>query len=425
MIPANKQFTLPSNSSIYAGCVAPGGWSTPSSVRAALMGDSLTTHRLGYNWSPFFWINGLAGGPLQLVANAGVSGDTVSMMLARVDNAYTNAAPGMGGLGTLGHIFVRAGTNDARAGTPISALAAGYTALLNKIAPYASKVYILSVPSIGPTESGYAAKNALTQDYNTWLAAFAAANPSWCVFINDSGNMRAGDGSQLAGFVQADGIHNAGAGTQKEGIDAFALLASKFAGYGYPAAAPDAALAEWFTNPTFAGTSGTVGSTLTGQVVTGLAIGASGGNLAALSIEAATDGGTPWQVITPSQTTRTGAGEAIQIASTLSGRPVTATDPATIEMMVELDFVGFDTNYFSSATLWVQGSGGSGANLSEDMVLKMGGGPTTQRVLLRSKMPRPNTGANTTETLYFYLYIAANFTGAMGKIRFRRLSVRG
>jgi hypothetical protein len=47
-----------------AGAPPPGA---PSSVRTALMGDSLTTHLLGYNWSPVFWWNGLLGGKLQVL----------------------------------------------------------------------------------------------------------------------------------------------------------------------------------------------------------------------------------------------------------------------------------------------------------------------------------------------------------------------
>lgn len=420
--PVGDSYSAASGVTIYGGRLQ---WAAPSSQAVALMGDSLTTHRLGYNWSPFQWINGLAGGPLQLIANAGVAGETVGNMLARVDNAYTNVNPGLAGLATLGHIFVRAGTNDARAGTTSAALATGYTSLMNKLATYASKVYILSVPPMGPSESGYAAKNALTQDYNTWLAAFAAANPATFVFVNDSANLRAGDGSQLSGYFNADGIHNVGAGTQKEGIDGYGALAAKFAGYGYARATPDSALAEWFSNPTFAGTGGTKGGTFTGTVVNGLSIGANGsGIVCACSIEAAAGGDpdqTPWQVVTPSQVTRTGAGESIRITSTLSGRTITAIDPAVFEMMVEIDMRAFDTTYISSMKLYVQGSGGA---LTDDLELKTGGGPTTQKVMLRSKMPRQAI-TSTSAILYFDLPILANFTGAMGDFRFRHLSIRG
>ena len=43
-------------------------------ANTAIIGDSLTTEKLGYNWSPFFWINGLgAKGAQKLIHNAGVS----------------------------------------------------------------------------------------------------------------------------------------------------------------------------------------------------------------------------------------------------------------------------------------------------------------------------------------------------------------
>jgi lysophospholipase L1-like esterase len=399
---------------------------TAPAIQTALIGDSLTDKNLNLNWSPFQWINGLAGGVLQLVANAGVSGDTVANMIARVDNAYTNASPGLAGIGALGRIFVRAGTNNARAGTSITDLAAGYTTLLNKLATYANRVVILSVPPIGPTESGYAAKNALTQDYNTWLASFAAANPNQFRFINDSGNLRASDGSQLPGFFLPDGVHNAGAATVREGIDGYAALAASLASYGYARATPDTSLAEWFGNPSFAGTGGTAGSGFAGPVVTGLTIGSYGSGFAgALSIEAASAGDpdqTPWQVVTPTQVSHTGAGEALRISAPLAGRTITTADPAAFEMMVEIDLRGFDTTYFTSMKLYVQGSA---AALSDDLELKLGGGPLTQKVMLRTKMPRPNATASTSATLFFDLPCAASFAGAMGNFRFRHISIRG
>lgn len=399
---------------------------TAPAIQTAMIGDSLTTHRLGYNWSPFQWINGLAGGVLQLVANAGVAGETVSNMLARVDNDYTNVNPGMAGIGALGRIFIRAGTNDARAGNSITSLAANYTTLLNKLATYANRVIILSVPPIGPTEASYATKNALTQDYNTWLAQFAAANPTQFRFINDSGNLRASDGSQLPGFFQSDGIHNAGSGTTREGIDGYAAWASTITSYGYARATPDATLAEWFGNPSFTGTAGTAGSGFTGAVVTGLTIGSYGSGFAAtLSIEAAAAGDpdqTPWQVVAPNQVSRTGAGEALRISAPLAGRTITTVDPVAYEMMVEIDMRGFDTTYFSSFKLYIQGSS---AALSDDLELKIGGGVLTQKVMLRTKMPRPNATASTGATLYFDIPILASNTGSMGNFRFRHLSMRG
>lgn len=406
---------------IYGGCAPP----APPGITAAQIGDSLTTHRLGYNLSPYQWINGQAGGGMQLIANAGVAGENVVSILARVDNPYTNVNPGMAGLGPLGHIFFRAGTNDARAGTTAASLVAVYAALLNKLHTYATKVYILSVPPMGPSESGYVAKNALTIEYNVVLANFAAANSSWCIFINDSVNLRAPDGSQLPGFFQPDGIHNAPAGTTQEGIDGYIALAPILAGYAYPRAQPDPALTERFTNPTFVGTAGTKGGTFTGTVVTGLSIGANGGGIGAdLWIEAAiVDDAdqSPWQCVGPTQVTA-GGGASLRITSLLSGPTFTGSDPAVLEMMIEIDMRAFDSTYFSSMRLWVQGSAGV---LTDDLELKIGGGPLTKKVMLRTKMPRPNALSSSAETLFFDLPILANHTGAMGNFRFRHIHIGG
>jgi len=405
----------------------------PPSALTAMMGDSLTTHLLGYNWSPFFWINGLAGGKLQLVGNAGVSGQTVSQMLARVDNDYTNASPGLAGLGTLGHVFFRGGTNDARASTTAASLSATYTALLDKLGTHAEKVYILSVPPMGPSEGGYAAKNALTIEYNSLLSAYAATHAAKFVFVNDSVNLRSGDGSQLAGYFQADGIHNAGAATYQEGVDGYAALSSTLYGYSYssPLSTSNSdvypAQPQWFTNPAMIGTTGSAGTGFTGPVVTGLSVGRNGGGITGTCSVVAADVGdtnqSSWQRITPTQVTRTGAGESIRITSALAGRAITTVDPAALDVMLEVRLNGFDSTYFSSFKIWVQGNGGTA--VTADLDLKMGGGAITKTVVLRHKMPRPNANAHTSATLFFDIPIAVNNTGSMGSFDFRCITIRG
>ena len=405
----------------------------PPSARTALMGDSLTTHLLGYNWSPFFWINGLAAkGAQQLLANSGVSGDTVSQMNARVNNSYTNANPGLAGLSPLGLIYLRAGTNDARNSTPIASLAAGYTALLNTVKSYCTRVIILSVPPIGSTEGSFAAKNALTLEYNTWLAAFAAANPSGFTFINDSANLRDGGGAQLAGYFNPDGIHNEGRATWKEGIDAATALSSLFAGYGYtsPLSTDSADVhptqPQYVSNHTMTGTAGNVGTGFTGQVATGWSVERNGGGITGTVAKVAADVGDPnqaaWQRVSPTQVTRTGAGESIRISTALVGPGVTSSSPDSLDMMVELRFNAFDTRYFSVARAWIQGGIDQ---VTHDLDLKMGGEIITHpSEVVRHQMPRRTMTTQASLTLIWDWLISANNTGSMGSFDFRCFTVR-
>lgn len=425
--PRTESYTAASGSGVY------GGRFQALDAGTALIGDSLTTHLLGYNWSPFFWINGIAArGGQKLIANAGVAGETVGNMLSRVDNAYTNASPGLAGLGTLGVIYFRGGTNDARAGTSAASLASNYTSLLNKIKGYCSRVVILSVPPIGASESSYATKNALTQDYNAWLSSFAAANPSSFTFVDDSANLRDGSGAQLAGYFNADGIHNAGRATYKEGIDAAAALTTLFSGYTSPVSSDAAdvypAQPQWNGNHVMAGTGGTAGSGWSGSVADGYSIGSNGSGIGGTLSKVAADGGdsnaTPWQRVTPTSVARTGAGESIRITKSLTGRTVTTSDPASLDMVVELRFNSFNTNYFSTFRIWVQGN--TGAAVSVDLDLKMGGEIITHdSVVLRIALPRPTATAQSSLTLYWDCLISANNTGSMGSFDFRCLTVRG
>lgn len=408
----------------------------PAEVETAIIGDSLTTHLLGYNWSPFWWANGIAaGGALKLVANAGISGNTVGDMLARVDNAYTNATPGLAGLGTLGRIIFRGGTNDARASQSWSSISGTVSSLLTKLKGYCTgKVIILSVPPVGPTEGSYATINALTLDYNVGLSALAAADPTRLLFVNDSANLRNGDGSQKSGYFQADGIHNDGRATWREGVDAAALLASELSGYASPVSTDAAdvypAQPQWNDNHLMTGTGGSVGTGFTGQVCNGYGIGGYGsGYTGTLSIVAADVGDpnqTPWQRVAPTEVPYTGAGEAILISKNFTGRSITSVDPASMDIVVEVRFNAFDASRFKWSRIQILG-GTSNQPLFPDLDLKMGGETITHgSVVARIAMPRLSGGGSESGlSIRWEFATRSAFTGSMGSFDFRCLTVRG
>lgn len=414
-----------------------GAFALQTSVRTALMGDSLTTHLLGYNWSPFWWANGIAaGGALKVVANAGVSGDTIGGMLARVNNPYTNATPGLAGLGTVGRIFLRAGTNDCRSQTPWSSVSSNAVALLTALkALCTGRIVVQSVPPVGPSEANYAAINAVTLTYNTGWSSLCAADPTRLLFENDSANLRDGSGAQLSGYFNGDGIHNDGRATWKEGVDlaASTAFAAEVAGYPSPLSTDAAdvypAQPQWNDNHIMAGTGGTVGTGFTGQVANGYGIGGYGsGYTGTLSIVAADVGDpnqTPWQRVAPTQVPYTGAGEAILISKTLNGRTITTTDPSVMDIMVEARFNAFNTNYFKWSRIQLLGST-SNQPLFPDLDLKMGGEIITHgSVVARISMPRILASSESGMYLRWEWATRAAFTGAMGSFDFRCFTPRG
>ena len=194
---------------------------------AALMGDSLTAD--SYGLTNFYVINGANGGRMKLRANCGVASEGVGNMLSRVNNLYTDVNPGMAGLGPLGRIFVRAGTNNARSNISISSLAADYTSLLNALTTYAPRVIILAVPPLAVT-----ANNDTAATYNSWLSAFAAATPAKFKYIDDCINVRNVDGTINASFFNVDGVHFNHLGVGQCGDDAAAAMASELANYPSP-----------------------------------------------------------------------------------------------------------------------------------------------------------------------------------------------
>ena len=205
--------------------------STRPRAEAALIGDSLTDKRvdLNRNLHPFFWLNGLAAkGGLKLVANSGVNGDTVAQMLARVNNSHTAGSPGLAGLPSLGHVFLRGFANNARAGDSWATIQADVLALLAAIRSYADHVVILSASPIGTPDAGFAASNALQTAYNVQLAAIAAANPLDYTYVDDNVRTRDGGGVAVANCF-TDGVHTSGRGIYFQAGDGATAQAGRFA----------------------------------------------------------------------------------------------------------------------------------------------------------------------------------------------------
>lgn len=410
-----------------ASVIAP----TVSSANAALIGDSLTDDSFGI--TPFYWMNGILGGGLKVVANSGKAGHKVSDVLARVDNSYAALSPGLAGLGSLGYVFVRIGTNDAVAGTAIAGTLAGqYDSLMAKLAGYADRVVVLSVPPLSDSS-----QNALTQAYNSYLQA--NYNSGQFKFVDDCVNMRDGSGNQIPAYF-VDGIHfggqgDGGNGVYQAGVDGAAALSSYIGSYASPLVTDAAdvypATPQWFTNPTMLGTSGTTGTGISGTVVTGLDVSRSASGAAATCSVVSADVGdpntTPWQRIAPTQGSTS---TSVKVTSTLNGRSITSGDPASLDVVMQLRFNSFDPNQeVDYVRVYVTGDSDGEAMSDARLRMLFQTPPISRTVTFRNAVPR-TAGANQTGAK---LHIDINFpsfgsfgpAGSIGSIDIRCISVRG
>ncbi len=396
--------------------------------RTGVVGDSLTDKRadLNRNLHPFFLLNGLAAkGAQKLVVNAGVNGDTVAQMLARINNSHTAASPGLAGAGPLGIVYLRGFPNNARAGDSWASIEADVLALIAAILTYCEHLIILSASPIGTPDSNFAASNALQTAYNVQLAAIAAADPTRITFVDDNVNTRDGSGVAVAAMF-SDGVHTLPRGILQQAIDGAAALQSRFDSWGYESPlVTDAAdvyptTQQLVPNHLMAGTGGTAGTGFTGPVATSWTVAGVGGGVTGTCAKATADVGdanqTGWQRVTPTQVT---SGSLIRLSIPLAISTLASTSNA-IEMMFQIRFNSLGDR-FSVFRCYVTTSSG---DVVHPLDLKVGGVTLTQTVTARLAYPRSNSGAFNTPTLRIDAICSSSFSGAMGSFDIRNATAR-
>ena len=392
------------------------------SANSAVVGDSITA--TARNTSAFYWANGLNGGKLKLVANCGVSGDRTWQVLARIDNAYTNASPGLAGLPPLGRVFIRIGTNDCLDGTAVASAASNLTTLLDKLAGYAQKVYILAVPPLGST---YAAANALVPAWNAWYSAYCASHTSQFTFIDDCVNIRDGSGNQLNQYFDADQIHLGPAGVYQMGLIQANVLASELSGYPSPLSKDAAdvypAQPQWNPNPVNAGTGGGKDGGVTGTVANGIYISHSASStvVSVVAADAGDANQTPWQRINPIS----GSGYAwIRASIAAAGRAMSSVDPSALDAMVEIRLGNVDSTKINEILLKTVAD--TGEVLSPEASLKIGEVTAINNsVVLRHALKRAGSSSPASAMIQLNITTLVNYSASIGNIDFRCLTVRG
>lgn len=417
--PASDIYWCPSGGIISAG---------RSSVlpETAIVGDSISTEL--YGQSSAYWAAALSGGRCNIIAQCGVGATGISNWVNGIDNLYTAAFPGLAGLPHLGRVFFRLGTNDCWADRSYASLQSDYEILFGKLAGYADKVYILSVPPMGgPSLDAF---NYRTVEYNAAYAAYCAAHPDQFVFVNDTAVMRNGDNSQKPEYFHPDRLHFNGAGMYHAGLAFSSVLASEI--YGLPSPVERIvsdiypAGNEWHANPLNVGTGGTFGggSGGTGQLVNGWTLTTDFSGTAVACSKVAADVGdpnaTPWQRLSFTSVHSNGH---VQLDAVPVGRDLTTSDPLDLQGVIELRLNNLNLSKFYY--IEVSMIANTGDLLLRRMRLDMGLATSVNHTcVLRHKIRRLGSTDPATASLRIYALGAASGS-SVGSIDFRNFTVRG
>ncbi len=407
---------------------------------AFIIGDSITEHN--YGATPFYNQNGMMGAKsLQLIHNAGHSGQSISGLVTQIELDWEDVAGGgaMGlvGMPVCGWGFLRIGTNNARgtagsAGVAIDgSMQTSYEAIITRLLDFCAYLVILPVPPIG----GFGiTKNTAVPGYNAFLQGLVAADTTGRLhWLDDCADLVDGSGNVIDGYFNpGDELHPIAAGQYRMALTAAAGLAALLANQTYTSdlitSAADVypAQPQWVDNPTNVGTGGTVGAGLTGSAPNSTTAfcgtGSAAGTVAIVAAAGGDPNTVPWVRLTPSTVSASGY---FGLEYTGSGRTVTSTDPLDLEQMVEVRFNGIDPAYVSEAQIEMR----VGAyELPKRARLQFGGwGSTISRTMvLRQKIHRKDSNAdNGTRVCKVQILTSANFTGSVGSVDFRCFSIRG
>jgi hypothetical protein len=411
-----------------------------------LVGDSLTQNAT-YELTTVTYMGGIAGGVLKPVHNAGVAGETTAQILSRIDNSYTAGSPGLAGLATalglpkLGTVFLRCGTNDARALTNWSGISASFATLVTKCLTYADQVIIGSVPPITSPESDAATKDAAVQNINAGLLAAYGSGVPGVIYIDDGAALRVGGvpaGAGVSGYF-SDGIHMNQAGVRRMGIAGGDLLVAAYAakGYSYPLQLVTdnddtyqvtPASNQWADNPEGIGSGSFSASGWSGNLITGYSLDTFFG--AGTASVVAADGGdanqVPWQRVAP---TGGQGGGWTELRMSTHGRSITSIDPSRCEAIVEVRFNALDVSNAKRLTLFARGLTTNNQYLLPQFWLGLGPETSvtvTKTVVMRSALPRQSGATESGINLALALEWQNTFSGAsIGSFDVRCFSLRG
>ncbi len=156
------------------------------------------------SFSLYRFILGRLGNAVNVVKNAGVSGNTASQMLARIDSDVLSCSSDW--------VFFNCGINDFYgSGLTADAVKPDVISILSKLNTAGRKVLMFNCPPQVTTRSGFsAAKSTECAKYNNWLSNYVNTINGvllvdlYSAFLNWSDTTNAG---AIAAFFASDGIH--------------------------------------------------------------------------------------------------------------------------------------------------------------------------------------------------------------------------
>lgn len=180
------------------GAVGSGTYARPRANTFVALGDSLFaladatgTHGRFAQSLPVS-IALLSGGRLHMLKNAGVTGNTAAMALARFDADVTPYAPGI--------VFTGVGTNDINVGVSLAAFLATIAAIDVKVKSIGAMHVITAIPP-----NAGVGKRSVLDLWNLSLSRFAATNRA--LFVDPYGAISDPSTGALATAYNLDGLH--------------------------------------------------------------------------------------------------------------------------------------------------------------------------------------------------------------------------
>lgn len=171
----------------------------------AMMGDSFLANTLIYEAGPLAWqhkpsamLTGgriLLGQRLELVKDAGISGNTTTQMLARYDTDITPHGAGW--------VFIGGGTNDVDGGASAATIIANLTAMFDKADRDHARIIAATIP---PRDANTAPKNAVLFEVNEWIRREAFVRPGM-VLVDLYAVLSEATAATFKSGISLDGIH--------------------------------------------------------------------------------------------------------------------------------------------------------------------------------------------------------------------------
>lgn len=374
-------------------------------VPIGLLGDSITAANDAERRNRGYWTvaDTLLGQLYDVVAYAGIGGNTCAQMLARVATDVLAYNPDV--------CVVMGGCNDIAGGRTYAQIIADLEDIYDLLR--ADGIHIIATTSVPSISYATATQKTYFQDLATWVAAYVAAHPSDMTYI-DTGSLYADANEHPQTGYTWDGVHPTALG----GYTLGAAIATAIAGLA-PARnlwldAGDSRLIN--SNTAMGGAGGTTSGSATGTVATGF-LGA--GNAVFSKVARVPSG--EWQ-----QMVLNAGGDA-----RLSPPSIDATarfvegDTVVMEVEFESDNDWVDTERFE-AFLQFRDSGGGELEFRSALYVDSYSGPTLTPAVY---LPRMASGILRTEPTvvpvgctairnYFY------FKGAAGTVRVGRYQLR-